>query len=176
MSVFRCTVLSQCKRQATHRLKMSKLIMMFILFTTFTDPVGSILVLVLCWWDDVVHWALTLNYMRFDFNHNKLTLYWQGKLSYLIICVIHGTIQTGSINYLSLHALLTKSNKVPWGEPDGAWLPLLYYLSKYILCHWYTKLSVHEVFGHLSCIWQLYFNYVYHESSQVFYFEDITRK
>ena len=32
-----------------------------VTFRTFSDPVGSTLVLVLCWWDDVVHWALTQN-------------------------------------------------------------------------------------------------------------------
>ena len=40
--------------------------------TTFPDPAGFMLVRVTCWWNDVVHWASTQNYIRFDCNYNKL--------------------------------------------------------------------------------------------------------
>ena len=86
------------QNQLSHRtavVNMSRFIVTFILFRTFSDPVGSMLVLVPCWWDDVVHWALTQNYMRFDFNDNKLTS---------IMCESHDTVQTGSVLYfLSSH-------------------------------------------------------------------------
>ena len=42
-----------------------------------------------------------------------------------IICVIHGTIQSGSDSYLchSIHYHSKFSrNKVPWGQLEGAWL------------------------------------------------------
>ena len=70
---------------SSHRpavVSMSRFIVTFLLFGTFSDPVGSMLVLV------TMH--KTQNYMRFD---SKLTN---------ITCEIHDTDQTGSILYLSL--------------------------------------------------------------------------
>ena len=48
-------------RTRTAVVNVSRHSVMFILFRTFSDPIGSKLVLVPCWWDDVVHWALTQN-------------------------------------------------------------------------------------------------------------------
>ena len=81
---------------------MSRFIVMFILFRTFSDPVGSMLVLVPCWWDDVVHWDLTLNYMRFEFNVNKLTnIVWDSD-----------PVQTGSALYLCVSDSSSLSRQV----------------------------------------------------------------
>ena len=46
-------------RTRTAVVSMSRFIVTFISFRTFSDPVGSMLVLVPCWWEDVVHWAAT---------------------------------------------------------------------------------------------------------------------
>ena len=59
----------------------------------------------MCW----VRWCgslstLTQNNTRLYFIYDKLMLYWLGKLSLRLtnVCVIHDTIQAGSIYYLSL--------------------------------------------------------------------------